>query len=452
MILPRLLPLFRPVAGLVLAAQLFAPGARAHAAAMFRGDARHTGVYATAAPANLEVKWSFATAEPIVSSPAVADGTVYVGSYDNFLYALDAATGKLKWKFDAHGNVGSSPAVEKGVVYFVSLDGNLYALDARTGAQKWAFATQGERRHTWPGIDYSAPATETQPDPWDFYLSSPTLHDGLVYFGSGDRHVYALDAATGALRWKFETGEAVHATPAVAGGRVYVGSFDAWFYALDAKTGALAWKFKTSDEDRSHLLVGIPGSAVVTDDGLVCFGCRDAHVYALDAASGALRWKHQTESSWVIASPALSGGRLCYATSDTLQFEVLDVKTGALVFSLPTNLYSFSSPAVVQDRAYFGTCDGLLHEVDLAAQRYGATFASPSHRLNAPRYLDADGKLKRETVWIGETLDDTIVGIRTRLFALGSILSSPVVHEGTLYVGSTDGTLYALGRPVAPKP
>ncbi|MBI2515883.1 MAG: PQQ-like beta-propeller repeat protein [Opitutae bacterium] len=440
------------VLGFALIAQLSALGAVAQESAMFRGDARHTGVYRTAAPKNLEVKWTFATAEPIISSPAVADGVVYVGSSDNFLYALDAATGKLKWKFDAQGNVSSSPTVAGGVVYALSLDGKLYAVDAATGAQKWAFATEGERRHTWPGIDYSAPATETQPDPWDFFLSSPTLHDGLIYFGSGDHHVYAVDAATGALRWKFATGEAVHATPAVAGGRVYVGSFDSWFYALDAKTGALVWKFKTSDEDRSHLLVGIPGSAVVTDDGLVCFGCRDAHVYALDAATGALRWKHQTESSWVIASPALFDGRLCYATSDTLQFEVLEAKTGTLVFALPTNLYSFSSPAVAQGRAYFGTCDGLLHEVDLAAQRYGATFATPSRHLNAPRYLDADGKLKREAVWIGETLDDTIVGIRTRLFALGSIISSPVVHEGTLYVGSADGTLYALGTSAAGKP
>ena len=79
---------------------------------MFRGDPAHSGYYDSPAPKNLKVKWSFSTAEAIVSSPAVADGVVYIGSSDNFLYAIDAATGKQRWKFDAHGNVASSPAME----------------------------------------------------------------------------------------------------------------------------------------------------------------------------------------------------------------------------------------------------------------------------------------------------------------------------------------------------
>jgi outer membrane protein assembly factor BamB len=419
--------------------------ARAQSTAMFGGDARHSGTFATAAPKNLEVRWSFATREAIVSSPVVADGVVYVGSADNFLYALDAATGLLKWKFDAHGNVGSSSAVSGGRVFVLSLDGKLYALDAATGAQQWAFATQGERRHTWPGINYAAPATETMPDPWDFFLSSPTVHDGVVYFGSGDHHVYAVDAATGALRWKFETGDVVHASPAVADGRVYVGSFDARFYALDAKSGALLWKFQADASDRTHLMVGIPGSATIAN-GTVYFGCRDANLYALDADSGALRWKYANNGSWVIATPVVVGDWVCFPTSDSLKFEVLDARTGARVYALPTPLYSFSSPAVAEGRAYFGCFDGKLREVDLAGRRYGAEFATPGHGANAPWFLNADGTLKTDAVWIGDTLDDTIVAVRTRVFALGSILSTPTIHDGIVYVGSVDGTLYALGR------
>lgn len=413
---------------------------------MFGGDARHSGISRTAAPRNLDVKWTFATGEAIVSSPAVTQGVVYVGSSDNFLYALDAATGALKWKFDAHGNVGSSPAVSGGVVFVNSFDGNFYAIDAATGARKWSFATQGERRNTWPGINGTAPRTETMPDPWDFFLSSPAVADGVVYFGSGDRHVYALDAATGALRWEFETGGVVHASPAVADGRVYVGSFDGGFYALDAQTGALLWKFQTDTSEATHLMVGIPGSATVAD-GTVYFGCRDANLYALDAATGALRWKYANNSSWVIATPVVVEGRVCFPTSDSLKFEVLDARTGAPVFSLPTQLYSFSSPTVAEGRAYFGSCDGKVREVDLAARRYGAEFAAPGFAANAARYLDANGKLRNDAVWIGETLDDTIVAIRTRLFSLGSILSTPAIRDGVLYVGSVDGKLYALGRP-----
>lgn len=437
-------------AGLVLAIAAAPLAAWSQSTAMFGGDARHSGTYATAAPGNLEVLWSFQTREPIVSSPVVAEGTVYFGGSDNFLYALEAGTGKLRWKFDAHGNVGSSPAVSGGRVFVLSLDGNLYALDAATGAQQWVFATGGERRHTAPGIDYAAPATEMMPDPWDFLLSSPTVHAGVVYFGSGDHHVYAVDATTGALRWKFETGNVVHASPAVAEGRVFVGSFDARFYALDAQSGALLWQFQTGDNDRTRLMVGIPGSATVAG-GTVYFGCRDANLYALDAASGELRWKYANNGSWVIATPVVFGEWVCFPTSDSLKFEVLDARTGASVYALPTPLYSFSSPAVAEGRAYFGCFDGKLREVDLAGRRYGAEFATAGHVANAARYLDAGGKLKPEAVWIGDTLDDTIVAVRTRLFSLGSIISTPAIHAGVLYVGSVDGTLYALGRPAEPK-
>ncbi len=270
-----------------------------------------------------------------MSSPAVAGGTVYIGSTDNFLYAIDATAGRLRWKFDAHGDVRSSPAVSGNLVYVVSLDGRLYAVDAATGAEKWNFATQGERRHTAAGMEYAAPSTEVMPDPWDLFLSSPTVLDGTVYFGSGDGHVYAVDAVTGALRWKFQTGNVVHASPAVAAGLVYVGSFDTYFYALEAATGRLVWKFKTGDDASAHLMTGIPGSASVAD-GIVYFGCRDAHLYALEAGSGKLRWQYSAGNSWVIASPAILHGRICFATSDSLKFVVLDAKTGVEEFSLPT--------------------------------------------------------------------------------------------------------------------
>lgn len=433
------------LANLVLLTGLSPLSAVAEDGAMFRGDPGHSGVYRSAAPANLNVKWSFQTGEAIVSSPTVAGDTVYVGSSDNFLYAIDAGTGNQKWKFDAHGNVGSSPAVFGGVVFVVSLDGKLYAVDAATGAQKWAFATQGERRHTGAGMDYLAPNTEQMPDPWDFFLSSPTVVDGVVYFGSGDNFVYAVDAMTGALRWKFQTGNVVHASPAVANGLVFIGSFDANFYALDAITGKQVWRFKTGEDAQAHLMTGIPGSAAVAD-GLVYFGCRDAHLYALDARSGGLRWKYSAGNSWVIATPAVVDNRVHFTTSDSLKFVVLDAKTGAEIFSLPNNTYSFSSPAIAGGHAYFGTFDGKLHDVDLAKKDFAGEFATDGFRLNGPRYLNADGKLNASVVWIGDTLDDAIVGLRSKLFSLGSILSSPAVHHGVIYFGSVDGTLYALGR------
>ena len=410
----------------------------------FRGGPAHLGVYESQPP-QLSLKWTFSTNGAIYSSPAVAGGTVYVGSADGNLYAVDAASGKLRWKFDAHGRVSSSPAVAAGVVYAVSLDGNLYAVDAATGQQRWALATEGEHRFTRPGNLGAFPPTEVVPDPWDFFLSSPVVVGKAVYFGSGDGHVYAVDAKTGALQWKFKTGDVVHGSPAVSGGLVYVGSWDTYFYALDAATGALKWKFKTLEDNKIHLMMGIPGSAAI-DHGTVYFGCRDANFYALDALTGALKWKTPNDGSWVIASPAVADGVVYYTTSDSFRFQALDAASGKALYSLPTNIFSFSSPAIAGSHAYFGTFDGQLHDVDLNKHAYAGAFATPGFTANGPRYLGPDGKLKAEGIWSGSTLDDSIVDIHAKIFSMGSILSSPVVQDGALYFGSVDGKLYALGN------
>ena len=103
------------------------------------------------------------------------------------------------------------------------------------GKLRWKFATDGERRFTAPGIHgaiatHRADARSVRRVP----LFSGGRWQASVYFGSGDHHVYAVDAGSGALRWKFETGNVVHASPAVADGVVYIGSWDRNLYALNA--------------------------------------------------------------------------------------------------------------------------------------------------------------------------------------------------------------------------
>ena len=432
--------------GLCAVALLLIEGASAQdSQAMFRGGANHLGIYESQAPGLLSLKWKFPTAGPIVSSPSMADGIVYVGSADNNLYAVDAASGKLRWKFDTHGDVNSSPAIVDGTVYVLSLDGNLYAVDAATGRQRWSFATQGERRFSAAGFLGSMPSTEMMPDPWDFYLSSPAVVDGTVYFGSGDGHIYAVDAKSGALRWKYKTGDVVHGSPAVCDGAVYLGSWDTYFYALNAANGDLIWRFKTGEDAKTHTMTGIQGSAAVAK-GTVYFGSRDANLYALNAKTGALEWKFANESSWVISSPAVVSGKVYYTTSDSYRFQALDAHSGKPLYSLPTGIYSFSSPAIAGSHAYFGTFDGKVHDVDLEKQTYAGTFETAGFRANGAAYLDSDGRLQTKTVWTGDTLDSMVVDLHEKIFSMGSILSSPVVGDRTIFVGSVDGNLYALGH------
>ena len=427
----------------ILLALLCAAAALAEAPpVMFRGDAAHQGVYAGPAPSLRTVAWTFRTRGRILSSPAVRNGTVFVGSTDHRIYALGAADGTLRWSFETQGPVNSSPAVAGGLVVVSSLDGLVYALGEADGKPRWTFRTGGERRFSAAGIHGAQPATEVMPDPFDLFLSSPVIQGGRVFIGSGDHHVYALDLATGALAWSYRTGDVVHASPAVADGIVYVGSWDRKLHALDAGTGAVRWTFTTGADPELHNQEGIAGSAAVVE-GAVYFGCRDGRFYALDARSGALRWSIDNRKGWVIASPAVSRGRVCFPTSDGQRFKVAAAATGALLTDVEMPAISFSSPAVAGEVAFFGTSDGWLRGVDLRTGREVAAFQSEGRREHGTQYLDARGRLDAAALYPARTLDGMILGV-DRMLGLGAILSSPVIADGLLYVGSGDGRLYAL--------
>jgi eukaryotic-like serine/threonine-protein kinase len=412
-------------------------------AAMFRGDPQHSGVYnAAGVPKYSQVKWKFHTNGEVISSPAVVGDTIYVGSTDHNLYAINLDAGTLKWKFKTESRVTSSPAVAEGVVYFGSYDGNFYAVDAASGTLKWRFATQGERRYTATHLHGAMPAAESMPDPFDFYLSSPALEKGVVYFGSGDGAIYALDAASGSLKWKFQTGDVVHASPAVADGTVYAGSWDSYFYGLDAATGKEKWRFKTGEDPAIHNQVGIQSSAVVAD-GLVYFGCRDSKVYALDAKTGEQRWAFNNKGSWVIGSPVVQNGKMYFTTSDSGLFHAVDARTGAPLFSLKFIWPMFSSPAIAGNTLYIGSHEGKLIAIDLTTQKPAWIFQTDGSKQNGATYTKPDGSPKYEAAFVDFFYNDMVIGV-DKMMSVGAVLSSPVVVGNAVYVGSTDGNLYAL--------
>ena len=425
------------------------PGALASAwasePAMFRGDAQHGGSYAAAGVPQLHgIKWRFRAGGPIISTPAVADGTVYFGSSDHNVYAVDEHTGLLRWKFATHGRVSSSPAVVDGRVFLGSYDGNFYALDAASGKLVWKFATAGERRFSARHLHGAEPAAEVMPDPFDVFLSSPVVAAGSVYFGSGDGNVYALAADSGAVRWRFKTGNVVHASPALAAGILYVGSWDSYFYALDAKSGAQRWRFKTGEDPAIGNQVGIQSSAAIAN-GIVYFGCRDSHLYALDAASGARRWAFSTGTSWVVSSPAVRDGIVYFATSDTAAVHAVDAASGAPLYSLSFNHWPFfSSPTLAGDYLYVGSHSGKLIAVDLKEHKVAWTLVTDGASKNAAALTNAQGAPDYEAVYGDFFYDDMVSGAK-RIFSLGSVLSSPVVADGMLFFGGWDGQLYAVG-------
>ncbi|MEJ2152763.1 MAG: PQQ-binding-like beta-propeller repeat protein [Gemmatimonadota bacterium] len=329
-------------------------------AVMFRGGPTHSASGGGPAPLTYGgLQWRFQTAGPVVSSPAVTNGTVFVGSGDGFLYAIDALTGDERWRFRADGPVDSSPAVVGNVVLFVSRKGTLHALEADSGTGLWSVKTR-----------------KPVPLPWgyesgDYFTSSVVLDGTRAVFGSRDGHVYAVDTQDGAIVWTHAFDAQIWATPAIADGVVFVGGQDGTLYALSATDGALRWRFETEGhrldtrdyvEHYGYDRRTIQSSPTV-HDGAVFFGSRDGHLYAVEASSGDLRWRyHHDENSWSISSPVVAGRFVLGGSSDAhCDVHALNWRTGDPLWHLRLGSAILSSPSIAGSTIYIGSSDGAVY-------------------------------------------------------------------------------------------
>ena len=186
----------------------------ARLADVFRNDLAHSGIYSTSVSQFHRVKWKFHTQGEVNSSPAIVDGVIYIGVMTGTCMRLTSRQVHKSGRFAAKIRIPSSPAVNNGLVYFDSCGSTFYAVDAVAGTLVWKFRNVPViSRFAATRFHGSIPVGETMPDPFDVYLSSPTVWNGAVYFGSGDGNIYALDAATGSFKWKFQTGDVVPRLP-----------------------------------------------------------------------------------------------------------------------------------------------------------------------------------------------------------------------------------------------
>ena len=325
-------------------------------------------VYALNASTGAEL-WSYATGVPVATSPAVANGVVYVGSNDdergeNDFFALNASTGALLWSTEGVGppTSFSPPAVADGVVYVAAADAldrsyDVYAANASTGALLWSFQKAG------------SPYADEGP------FGAPAVANGVVYIGSEGTTVpvpdfvpipgnlYALNASTGAELWSYKTGN-IGGAPAVANGIVYAGS-DNGVYALNASTGALLWG-RTSQN-------GADSPAVA--NGVVYFGSGDGSVYALNASTGAELWSYDAGGA---STPIIVDGVIYFPGVDGLYaFSVGAVSPGAdLVLRLQPSLTTVEQGDVLTYTfpVWNLGSDDAVHEVLMTQVPYGTTF------------------------------------------------------------------------------
>jgi outer membrane protein assembly factor BamB len=423
-------------------------------------DSKHSGrsVYSMGAcPYGVTVLWSYTTGNNVQSSPAIgADGTVYIGSYDKYVYAFNGSTGALRWSYTTGGNVGSSPLIDAGgVVYVGSDDKHFYALNGSTGALLWNYDT-GATVRTSPAMSV----------------------DGIVYIGNSGSKLYALNA-TGALAWNTSLGSGIYSSPAVGtDGTLYVGALDNRMYAIDGSTGALRWNFTTAGI--------ISSSPALGADGTVYFGSGDKNVYALNGSTGALRWNYTTGDSIIDTSPAVGADGTVYVGSWDYSMYALNGSTGAMQWRYTTGGKVQSTPAIDADGTlYFGSDDNALYALNGSTGVFkwvytagGAIRSSPAIAADGTLYVGANdvkvyafrcapqpmpapfqGGLQVGAPWPGRGHDASHssrsqysavactngVAVRWNYTTGGNVQSSPAVGaDGTVYVGSFDSNIYAF--------
>lgn len=408
---------------------------------VFMGDAAHRGRADTDKDlSRLQLEWRFELHAETRSSPVAVGGQLYIGAENGNLYAIDLESRQLNWIFHGRGGFSGAPAVHGELVYALSRDGHLYALDRDSGEERWRFATGGERYFSAPllyGERLGPQGQQPVPDPWDFYLSSPVICEGKLFFGSSDQRLYALDPESGELQWSFKTGGQVHSAPACAGNRVLVSSWDSNLYALEAESGKEIWRFRGESEHQYSTWLGFQASPAV-DGKRVYLGSRDGYAYAIDLESGERLWRYDAERSWVVTTAAFDGERLYLGTSDTGLLLALDKRSGEEVYRRKQGVWTYASGLLAGGALVMGDMKGELLALDASSGEPLWSHRDPQSQLDPYGALDPQGRFDGKRLY----------GSRTKLYSslehikrLGAFLSTPIWHRDRLIAANTKGEI-----------
>jgi serine/threonine protein kinase len=311
--------------------------------------------------------WEFACEDEIRGTPSFHDGIIYVGSYDNNLYALNGATGEFLWKYPTEGGIVSRPVIYENNLYFGSEDKRLHAITARFGRLNWMYYTDGPIR------------------------SSPHITEGHVIIGSDDAHLHAVNTISGRRAWRADLGAPVRSTPMVQNDLIYIGTESGDFYCMDFRS-VIKWRFKAKR--------AITSSPVISQ-GVVYFGSVDSTLYALDARTGWVIWRFRLNKP-TIATPFISGDFIFTGSIDgTIQ--CIDMRSAKETWTFNTENQVTGSPIIYKDSLYCGSVDGHLYCLEYRTGR-----------------------------------------LRWKFQTQGAITGTPIAVDDLVYIGSTDHHLYAL--------
>jgi len=255
---------------------------------------------------NLAQRWIFprdSYLEAFVGSMVIADGKLYIGCSDGYIYALDAATGDLLNQYKTEDKIWGTPVIDADTLYIGSFDKKFYALNTADLTLKWSlpFQTEGS------------------------IIAKPLVHDGVVYIGSFDRTFYALNASDGTLKWKFTAQNWFWSQPVIVNNILYVGCLDGFVYVRDAATGAeISQPFNLGSQLASQPVVY--GNYVI-------FASHNGGVYKIDSATQVIVQIAAFEST--IDGPLSINEGIVYFQTKDAYLQRIDLRSGDLLPSIP---------------------------------------------------------------------------------------------------------------------
>lgn len=338
-----------------------------------------------------DMTWSFKTGGGIASSPIIENNTIFFGSKDGNLYAVDLDTKLELWHYNSNGPILCQPAIHNGFIFFSSSE-VFFALDINTGEEIWKYDTKADDNQ------------KMRKDKWDYHDSSPVVDNNVVYFGSGTGFIYGFDVATGEVVWDFATTaeSIVRQTPLINDGIMYIGDWSGLYYAIDISTKQAMWTQKYSGSFQS--------SSVIYENILV-YGGRDSKMHAVEKSNGQKIWSYPV-GSWASGDPSIVDGVLYYPSSDTKLVYAMKVENGRQIKRYKIYKNSFAKSIIIDNILYITS---------------GDAYEEPGTGKVQAFKLDGDGK----SIW--EINVD-----------MGAVYTTPVIFNDTIYFGSEDGSLYGM--------
>lgn len=303
-----------------------------------------------------KVVWKYPVGNTVMSAPFIADNIAYFGSVHEekpaAFYALEATTGRKIWDKQLEGSVPWSPVVNDEMVFFSTNDGFFYGLDRQNGQERWSFGPEQRNITVKAGCEQC-----------ELKFGPPIIVGGVIYVGSFDHNVYALDAQTGQLKWKFETNGSVLNAPAFVNGKLYVSGGDVYFYVLDPQTGKVVKRYLVPVDPSLEKFEssGVHSTPIVDSDTIYIV---NGMLLALDAETGAEKWQfgEATISDLIMTATQLDD-RIIVTTTNAIC--AVDKETGKTRWNFSSIKGSvFFAPTLHGDSIYFGDSNGYLYRIN----------------------------------------------------------------------------------------